>query len=262
MALPTGFEGRWRLTPKVLDAHCRANPGVPRLLILNSPGNPDGLHYTAEELGELADVLRRHRVLVISDEIYGPVHHTGGHISLATVYPEGTMVSGGLSKWAGAGGWRLGTLLVPDALAWIHEAMRVVASETFSAVAAPIQHAAVEAYRPHPEMDAYLTKSRSTLRDAAARAVGPLRAAGVRVHDPTGAFYFLGELSHMRGRFESRGIHDAPTLCARLLDEAGVAVLPGSDFMRPPEELCFRLAYVDLAGLDGGIARMVDWIGA
>jgi aspartate aminotransferase len=260
VALPTDFEGRWRLKPQVLDAHCRANPGVSRLLILNSPGNPDGLHYSAGELGALAEVLRRHQVLVISDEIYGPVHHKGEHISMARFYPEGTMVSGGLSKWAGAGGWRLGTLLVPDALAWVHEAMRVVASETFSAVAAPIQYGAVAAYGPHPQMDAYLEDCRATLIDAADRAVGPLRAAGVRIHDPTGAFYFLGELSHMRDRFAARGIHDGATMCRRLLDEAGVAILPGSDFLRPPGELSFRLAYVDLAGLDTGIARMADWI--
>jgi len=55
----------------------------------------------------LAEVAWRYGILVISDEIYGELHHVGRHVSMARYYPEGTIVSGGLSKWCGAGGWRL-----------------------------------------------------------------------------------------------------------------------------------------------------------
>lgn len=233
--LPTTFEGRWRLTPEVLDAHCSRSERA-RLLILNYPGNPDGLSYTAEELQALAEVLRRHRVLVISDEIYGPTAHRGDHRSLAEFYPGGTLVSGGLSKWCGAGGWRVGTLRVPRELAWIRDAVRVVASETFSAVAAPIQHAAVVAYTE--DLSDYLEAQRRVLRWLVPRCTGPLRDAGVRIHEPTGAFYFVGLL----------GLGDPVAWCEALLEEAGVAVLPGRDFHRPADEVSFRLAYVDFDG--------------
>ena len=262
--LPTSFEGRFRLTPEVLEAHCRREARA-RLLILNYPGNPDGLSYTVDELQALAEVLRRHGVLVISDEIYGPLHHRGEHRSLAEVYPEGTMVSGGLSKWCGAGGWRVGTLVVPPELDWIREGMRVVASETFSAVSAPTQYAAITAYTE--DLSDYLERQRSVLRWLAPRCVEPLRRVGVDIEDPVGAFYFVGGL----------GEGDPVAWCRELLDATGVAVLPGSDFLRPADELSFRLAYVDfdggaaLAGLDleqvcahtlEGIERMAAFIAA
>jgi len=108
--IKTRFEDRWRLTPEVLNRFCdmRNEPDRPLILVLNYPGNPDGETYSASALRDLADVMRRHHVYVISDEIYGLLHHKGEHVSLAQFYPEGTMVTSGLSKWCGAGGWRLG----------------------------------------------------------------------------------------------------------------------------------------------------------
>ncbi|HJN74504.1 MAG TPA: aminotransferase class I/II-fold pyridoxal phosphate-dependent enzyme [Myxococcota bacterium] len=234
--LPTSFSGRWRLTPEVLDRHCSTRHRA-RLLILNYPGNPDGLSYTPAELRALTEVLRRHRVLVVSDEIYGPMAHDGDHRSLAEFYPEGTLVSGGLSKWCGAGGWRVGTLRVPQELSWIHRAMSVVASETFSAVSAPTQYAAVTAF--NEDLTGFLERQRAVLRWLVPRCTGPLRSAGVQIHEPTGAFYFVGLIP---------GGGDAGAFCEELLEGAGVAVLPGADFMRPAGELSFRLAYVDFDG--------------
>ena len=109
----------WRLTPMMLERFClaRENPELPLILVLNYPGNPSGTTYSEAQLQDLAAVMRRHKVLVISDEIYGMLHHDGDHRSLASYYPEGSLVTGGLSKWCGAGGWRLGILHVPAALA-------------------------------------------------------------------------------------------------------------------------------------------------
>jgi len=61
----------------------------------------------------LTEVCRRHKVLILSDEIYGDLNHFGKHISISQFYPEGTIITGGLSKWCGAGGWRLGFAAVP-----------------------------------------------------------------------------------------------------------------------------------------------------
>jgi len=71
-----------------------------------------GSTYTASELKELASVLKRYDVLVLSDEIYASVTFSGVHASLASFYPEGTIVTEGISKWCGAGGWRLGSISV------------------------------------------------------------------------------------------------------------------------------------------------------
>jgi len=95
----------------------------PRILVLNYPGNPDGLTYSSDELKEIAQVARKYELILLSDEIYGQLNHKGEHVSVARFYPEGTIISSGLSKWCGAGGWRLGTFSFPRDLDWLLDAM-------------------------------------------------------------------------------------------------------------------------------------------
>lgn len=238
----------WRLTPERLDAICRDDPSRPRLLILTYPSNPTGLTYTADALAELAEVARRYRVILLSDEIYGELHHTGGHVSIAPFYPEGTIVSGGLSKWCGAGGWRLGFFVFPDGLGWLLDAMAVVASETFTSTSAPIQYAAVRAFQGGEEIESYLARARRVLSALGGWSAERLRVSGLEIAEPEGAFYLFPHFGTHATRLAARGIADSRSLCERLLEETGVAVLPGADFGRPEEELTARLAYVDFDG--------------
>ena len=247
--VPTCFEDGWKIDPDRLARACAG--GGPLLLILNYPNNPVGNTYSAAELEELAETARRHRVLVLADEIYGRLHYSGDHVSIARYYPEGTIVSAGLSKWCGAGGWRLGTFLFPPELRALRQAMGAVASETFTAAAAPIQYAAVEAFRGGADVDRYLRASRRVLRALGRRSARILRAAGVRVRMPEGGFYLFPDFTPSAPDLARRGIADSPTLCQRLLAETGVAALPGLPFGRPRHELTARLSFVDF---DGGRA--------
>jgi len=240
----------WRFAPSQLEALCKEDPNRPRILILNYPSNPTGLTFTKEELKELATVARRYKVVVLSDEIYGELMHDGSHASIGTCYPEGTIVSGGLSKWCGAGGWRLGTFMFPKALRWLLDAMAAVASETYTSTSAPIQYAAVSAFRGGPEIDRYLRRSRRILAALGTWCASQLREVGARAPNPHGAFYLFPDLSPLRERLAARGIVDSEQLCMRLLEETGVAILPGSSFGRPAQELNVRLAYVDFEGGD------------
>ena len=95
--------------PEELEKVCAFDLTCPRVLILNYPNNPIGYSYTKEELQEIAKVARRYKVIVEADEFYGLLNHNQEHRSIAPFYPEGTILSGGLSKWCGAGGWGLGT---------------------------------------------------------------------------------------------------------------------------------------------------------
>lgn len=244
----TRAEDGWRLTAEQLDLLCRLDPSRPRVVILTYPSNPTGLSYSAEALAELAEVARRYRVILLSDEIYGEFHHRGRHRSIAPLYPEGTIVSGGLSKWCGAGGWRLGFFAFPDGLGWLLDAMAVVASETFTSTSAPIQYAAVRAFQGGDEIEDYLAAARRVLRALGRWSAERLRLADLEVAVPEGAFYLFPHFGAHAPRLASRGIADSRTLCERLLEETGVAVLPGADFGRPEEELTARLAYVDFDG--------------
>ncbi len=249
--LPTRAENGWRLEAEDLERLCRAEPGRRRLLILNDPSNPTGGSHRGEDQQRLAEVARRHRLLVLSDEIYGRLDHRGKHRSLASLYPEGTIVSSGLSKWCGAGGWRLGVMVFPRGLRDLSAAMASVASETYTTASAPIQYAAVRAYRGGDEIEAYLRQSRRILAALGGYVVELLRGAGIGVVSPAGGFYLFPDFGRHREVLRGRGIATCAELCARLLEETGVALLPGSDFLRPPEELTARLAYVDF---DGGRA--------
>jgi aspartate aminotransferase len=98
------------------------------------------------------------------------------------------------------------------------------------------------------EIEQYLAQSRRILRHLGQHVWRRLKASGARVSEPIGGFYLFPDFSPLRERLAARNIHDSATLCERLLDEAGVATLPGADFGRPPEELTLRLAYVDFDG--------------
>ncbi len=258
----------WRLTPQALDALCIAQGPRPRILVLNYPCNPTGLTLDAERLEGIAEVARRHEMVVLSDEIYGELHHAGGHVSIARFYPEGTIVSAGLSKWCGAGGWRLGTFLYPPELHWLRDAVAVAASETFTSVSAPIQYAAVTAFQPSSAIEDYLDRSRRVLRALGPWCAAQLRGAGAHCPDPEGGFYLLPDLGRLRDVLETRGIFSARSVCEALLESTGVAVLPGADFGRPAMELTVRLAYVDfdgaaaLAAAQPGAALDPDWLRA
>ncbi len=246
--LPTRAEDRWMLRPDTLDTHCRRDRGRPRILILNYPSNPTGQSFSADELAALAAVAREHRLIVISDEIYGELHHAGAHRSIAEFYPEGTILSSGLSKWCGAGGWRLGTFLFPPQLRWLRDAMTAVASETYTTTSAPIQCAAVTAFACGPEIDEYLVRARQVLAALGTWSSERLAAAGAVCHRPEGGFYLFPDLSAHARRLRARGVDDGEALCERLLADTGVAVLPGSEFGRPRGDWTARLAYVDFDG--------------
>ncbi len=246
--LPTSQDNGWRLGPRDLAELCMEDPGRPRIVILNYPSNPTGSTYKFDELQELARVARKHRVVLLSDEIYGELHHKGQHVSIARFYPEGTIVSAGLSKWCGAGGWRLGTFTFPAGLTWLRDAMAAVASETYTTTSAPIQYAAVRAFQGGLRIERYLWYSRKVLSALGKWIASRLQEAGVEVDRPKGAFYVFPDFGPLRDRLRQRGVTTGTELCEFLIKDTGVALLPGADFGRPDHELTARVAFVDFDG--------------
>lgn len=246
--LATSEKDGWRLLPETLAAACRQNGRRAKLLILNYPNNPTGHTYPADWLAAIAETARAHGVTILADEIYGLASHSAPHVSIAKFYPEGTLLSSGLSKWAGAGGWRLGTCVFPKNMRWLLDAMAGIASETFSAVAAPIQHAAVTAFSDHPGLVFYRKNMRRVLRVAAQFIYEKMSAFGLDMPAPEGGFYLFPNFEKHRGHLSAMGIRTSAELCEVLLEKTGVALLPGSAFGRPEAELTARLSYVDFDG--------------
>ena len=246
--VPTLKQNHWLLMPDELEKLCAEDPTCPRLLILNYPNNPTGYTYTPQQLADIASVARKYKVIVVADEIYGLLHHQQQHSSIAPYYPEGTILSGGLSKWCGAGGWRLGTFSFPKQLDWLAESIAVAASETFTSTSAPIQYAAIAAFLPNPAISHYLNKACRILHQLGQRCNAILNTTGIANEPPQGGFYLFPDFSKYAAHLAARGIHTSRQLAETLLEETGVALLPGTEFGRPAQEMTLRLSYVNFDG--------------
>lgn len=246
--LPTHAENNWQLTADELDIVCRDDPSRPRILILNYPCNPTGCTYADDQLLAIANVARKYKLIVLSDEIYGEVQFDGKHKSIARYYPEGTIISTGLSKWAGAGGWRLGTFIFPPELRPLQDAMAIIASETYTATSAPIQYAAIAAFDGGEDMEDYLHQSRRVLKVVGEYLHRRLTEMGAHVQKPEGAFYLFPDFSGFRDALARHDLLTSQALCQALLEDTGVAILPASDFGFVPDHLAARIAFVDFDG--------------
>ena len=207
------------------------------ILILNSPNNPSGA--VCKNLEELAKVAKKYKLIVLSDEIYTDLTFEKNYNSISKYYPQLTFITGGLSKWCGAGGWRLGFLAVPKQLKDFLISLKSLASESYSTVNTPTQFAAVEAYEGNYEE--YKNKVTGILNAVGMYVYNNLRSNKILINPPQGAFYLMPE-------FKNNKFKNSSELCEAILNETGVAMLPGSDFGFKSKKMLTRLSYTDFDG--------------
>ena len=236
------------LTPQALNnalATARQEGADPGILIVNSPSNPTGSMFDPAAVEAIADWARSEGITIISDEIYAELAHGWRpHISPARFYPEGTIVTGGLSKAFSAGGWRIGYAALPPtkAGAQVAAALCVLASEIWSTVATPIQEAAIVAFRPNPELGTYVQRSARVHAYVTNQLYTTLTNLGIPCPRPAGAFYLYPDFSPWRAALQSQGVTTSAELALYLLNEWDIAALPGVVFGEKPDALRLRLA--------------------
>jgi aspartate aminotransferase len=247
----TTAEQGYKLTPAALE---RAITPRTRALFLCSPSNPTGAAYGAEELAALAEVLRRHALWVIIDEIYGSLVYDGFvQRSLLEVAPdlrERIVVVDGVSKRFAMTGFRIGWLLAPRHVA---AACEVVQGQTTTSAATPMQHAALAALEG--PLDAVETMRRAFEQRRAKVVAGLNAIEGVSCRLPEGAFYaFFDVRAHLGRTLFGRHVTDDVVLAELLLEHAHCALVPGSAFFAPGH---LRMSYAASdADLDEGLARL------
>ncbi len=263
---PTRLEESYCLTAEGLRAsleEARAAGGDPATLILSSPGNPTGTMYPPELLASLAEVARAEGLLVISDEIYAlTAYGDVEHRSIASYYPEGTVVTGGLSKHLSLGGWRLGVALLPpgEVGSRLRRCMTAVAGAVWTTPTAPVQYAAVAAYGDDSEIDAYI-QACATIHGRIARQIhGRLQALEVPCAEPSGAFYVYPSFRPWSETLTNdHRVETCGDLCRLLLQKQQIAALPGSDFGSDPSHLSVRLSTSHLQRLgEGSVERVLE----
>jgi len=236
--VPCPEEAGFKLRPEDLQAGITERT---RLLILNSPSNPTGAHYSSAELAALAEVLMpRENVLIVSDDIYYRILFNGQQwANIAMVEPRlrpRTFIVNGVSKTYCMTGWRIGYLL-GDAAAI--KAATKIQSQSTSNPTSIAQYASVAALREHTGTVREMVK---VFQERCGYVMGRLaELPGVTCPRPAGAFYVFPNFSHYYGRkARDRPIRSSLDLADYLMESAHVAVVPGGAF---GEDRCLRFSY-------------------
>ncbi|HCC69067.1 MAG TPA: aspartate aminotransferase [Nitrospiraceae bacterium] len=223
----TDEENYFRLTPELLKKNITKKT---KALILNSPSNPTGLAYNRESLEAIADITLRYDFYIISDEIYEKLIYDGfKHISIASLSPElkkRTIVVNGLSKSYAMTGWRIGYCAGPKE---IIKAMTSIQSQSTSNPTSIAQKAAVEALRGPQDFIPKIVEEFDRRRRYMVERFNKI--PDVSCLTPVGAFYTFPNVSSFYGKnFKGKTISSSSDLTSYLLEEAKVAVVPGSAF--------------------------------
>ena len=235
--LQTKREHNWFPTAQEIEEVVLKDKNKNYLLFLNSPNNPSG--QVCENLEEISNVAKKYNLIILSDEIYSELTFINDYKSISNFCPEKTIISTGLSKWCGAGGWRLGYFIIPKGLNNIKKMINVLASETFSAVSAPIQYAAIKAYENNHSK--YINKSKNILKAVGNYVYLNLKSNKILINEPQGGFYLTPEFLNSKFKTSSK-------MCENILKETGVALLPGSDFGFYESKMLARLSFTDFDG--------------
>ncbi|MBQ9742766.1 MAG: aminotransferase class I/II-fold pyridoxal phosphate-dependent enzyme [Ruminococcus sp.] len=241
----TKEENSFRLTPQELEASITDKT---KLLILSYPNNPTGAVMRKADLEALSEVIIRHDLLVISDEIYSELTYNGSHVSIASLegMRERTVVINGFSKAFAMTGWRLGYALGPSEILAMMTKLHqygIMSSPTVS------QYAAIEALR---NGDKDIEKMRSEYEMRRRFVVGSFNSMGLTCFEPNGAFYAFPCI-------KSTGL-SSEEFCTRLLNSKKVAIVPGNAFGECGEGFV-RVSYsYSLKHLNEAVSRIKEFL--
>ena len=190
-----------------------------KILLANSPGNPTGTVYTDKVQRRIAELAVQHDLLVLSDEIYARIIYEENYKSLLS-YPgmeERTLIIDGFSKSFAMTGWRLGYTVAPPRIV---PALVMLIMNTYTCVAEFTQYAAIEALRDREQATPKMVKEFAKRRQQFIKDLN--QVPGFRCAPPEGAFYAWVNITETGATAEE--------VCRIMLEEAGVAAIPGAAF--------------------------------
>nr|WP_321260619.1 pyridoxal phosphate-dependent aminotransferase [uncultured Pseudodesulfovibrio sp.] len=243
--VPTTAEEKYLVTVEALEA---ARTDKTRVLALNSPSNPTGCCYTQEQLEAIAKWARDNDIFIISDEVYDRlVYAPFEPVSLAKTweaYPETIAIVGALSKSFCMTGWRVGYALAHEDLV---KAMSKIQGQSTSNINSITQKAALAALNGPWDIVDEMKEAFVRRRDLA---YDIITGWGAKCPKPDGAFYLFPVLD----QFYTEDAPDSAAMCTKILEEAGVALVPGSAF---GDDKCIRFSYaVDDETLKDALSRV------
>jgi aspartate aminotransferase len=244
-------ENQYKITKEQLE---QAITEKTKAVIINSPSNPTGMLYSREELAAIGEVCLAHDILIVSDEIYEKlVYGNAKHTSIAEISPElkkQTIIINGVSKSHSMTGWRIGYAAGDES---IIKAMANLASHSTSNPTTTAQYGAIAAYEgtqePVEEMRQAFEGRLNKIYDKL------VEIPGVSCIKPQGAFYLF---PNVKRAVELTGYSNVEDFTTALLEEAQVAVIPGSGFGAPEN---IRLSYAtSLELLEAAVERIHSFV--
>jgi len=240
-----------KITPNDLEHLTLRLHDRQKILILNNPNNPTGLVYSQLELEEIADVCRKHDIIVISDEIYAlTTYDINKFVSMGKVYPEGTFVTNGLSKSHAAGGYRLGYVIFPLHTTELKQQFKKILATEYTATSTPIQHAAIAGFQESREMDEYFEITRrihQIMGDYTYRTLNEIE--GVKTTKPEATFYLLANFNSYSDYFLENKISNSQKFSESLIQHPYHTALVGGDsLVLERTDFSARIAFVDYDG--------------
>ncbi|KAB7708936.1 aminotransferase class I/II-fold pyridoxal phosphate-dependent enzyme [Bacillus aerolatus] len=244
-------ENSFKITPEQLESAVTAKT---KAVIINSPSNPTGMLYSKEELQALGEVALKHNIWIVSDEIYEKlVYGANQHVSIAEISPalrEQTIIINGVSKSHSMTGWRIGYAAGNDQ---VIKAMTDLASHSTSNPTAVSQYGSIAAYEGTQEPVEEMKKAFEERLTIIHKKLNDI--PGVSCLKPQGAFYLFPNVKEAAA---ITGFSDVDGFVAALLEEAKVAVIPGSGFGSPDN---IRLSYAtSLDLLEAAVARIAEFV--
>ncbi|MGY2892620.1 aspartate aminotransferase [Deinococcus sp. UYEF24] len=237
VAVTTRPEDGYRLDVDVLKAAITPRT---KLIVLNSPGNPTGAVFPEATLRAVAELAQQHGLIIVTDEMYEHIIYDHEHVSIARFAPEHTLTINGASKAYAMTGWRIGYAAGPLPLI---KAMNAIQGQSTSNASSVSQWAAATAIADSRE---FIEMARGKFQQRRDRIVSGLNALGLPTPTPDGAFYVLADTTRLHA--------DELEATRIILDEARVAVVPGTDFLAPGR---VRLSYAtSLEQIDAVLERL------
>lgn len=236
------------LSPEMVQQALLEHGESVKAVVLNYPNNPTGVTYTRDEVINLANELKKHDLIVLSDEIYSELTYSGTHVSIAKFIPDQTLVINGVSKSHAMTGWRIGLLCGPANL--IQE-INKVHQFLITSTATMAQKAALVAFRDGKDdaqlMKVEYLKRRDYVYDC-------LQKLGFTCPKPNGAFYLFAKIP-------SGYIQDSMDFCLDLAKKGKVAFIPGDSF-GPGGEGYVRISYAaSMATLITAMEKLAEYMG-
>ena len=247
----TNINNNFKLNLEDLDNMLNKYKKDDKMLIFNNPCNPTGLHYSTNELEKLSNIIKKHNVILLADEIYNNLIFDEKVLSISEYLPKSTIRCSSVSKDLGCGGYRLGWVTFPKELDYFFNKCKSVASSIYSCSNLPVQYATAEILQMKNEFNIHCNNTKLIFKEIVNECCKLLDNSKIKYIKPTSAWYIFLDFSYYEKKLKELNIKNSYELSYYLIDKLGIVNVAGEAFNC--KGLNIRLSLVDFKLINGKV---------